>query len=99
MRIVTTTLTGNSESIIADALRSVVDWVDVCLVIDTGVSDGSLRRAREIAGSKYAQRTFTWSDDFAAARNFALDAARDLGGTWAVTLDTDERLELETSSD
>jgi len=99
MRIVATTLTGNNESVIVDALRSVVDWVDVCLVIDTGVSDGSLQRAREIAGSKYAERKLAWSDDFSAARNFALDAALELGGTWAVTLDTDERLQLEMASD
>ncbi|HYQ44244.1 MAG TPA: glycosyltransferase [Polyangiaceae bacterium] len=99
MRVVATTLTGNNESIIADALRSVVDWVDVCLVIDTGVTDRSLQVAREIAGDKYAERTLAWSNDFSSARNFALDAARELGGTWAVTVDTDERLQLEKASD
>ncbi len=92
MRIVATTLFGNNEAIVADALRSVVDWVDVCLVIDTGASDGTLARAREIAGTKLVERTLAWTDDFAAARNFALDAATELGGDWAVTLDTDERL-------
>jgi glycosyltransferase involved in cell wall biosynthesis len=94
MNLISTTLTGNSGELIRDALRSVVDWVDVCLVIDTGVTDDTLKLAREVAGSKYAERTFTWINDFAAARNFALDAAHELRGDWAVTVDTDERIEL-----
>ncbi len=94
MKLVSTTLTGNNADIIGDALRSVVDWVDLCLVIDTGVTDASLTVARSIAGDKYVERKFAWIDDFAAARNFALDAARELGGDWALTLDTDERIEL-----
>lgn len=92
--IVSTTLTGNSETLIAGALRSVVDWVDRCLVIDTGISDRTLEIAREVAGEKLVVQAFPWQNDFAAARNFALDAAADLGADWAVTLDSDERLDL-----
>jgi glycosyltransferase involved in cell wall biosynthesis len=90
--IASTTLTGNSADVIADALKSVVAWVDVCLVIDTGVSDDTLRIAREVAGDKYRERRFDWIGDFSAARNFALDAAHEAGASWAVTLDTDERI-------
>ncbi|MEO8181194.1 MAG: glycosyltransferase [Deltaproteobacteria bacterium] len=93
MKIVSTTLTGNNADIIADALRSVVEWVDVCLVIDTGVSDETLQVAESIAGPKFVLRRFQWIQDFAAARNFALDAAHALGGDWAITLDTDERIQ------
>ncbi len=32
-------------------------------------------------------------EDFAAARNFALDAAARIGADWALTLDTDERID------
>lgn len=92
MRVVSTTLTADSEAIVAEAIASVVEWVDVCVVIDTGATDRTLAIAREIAGAKYVERTFRWCDDFAAARNFALDAARDEGATWALTLDTDERI-------
>lgn len=92
--IVSMTMTGNSEAIVGDALRSVVDWVDRVLVVDTGVSDNTLRIAREIAGEKLVLREFPWRDDFAAARNFALQAAAELGADWAVMLDTDERIEL-----
>lgn len=93
--IVATTLSGNAESDIGDALRSVVDWVDWCLLIDTGITDDSLRIAQEIAGPKLVVRTFPWSNDFGAARNFALAAAHDLGADWAMTLDTDERFDLQ----
>jgi predicted GH43/DUF377 family glycosyl hydrolase len=92
--IVSTTLTGNSDEIIGDALRSVIDWVDWCLVIDTGITDDTLEIASEIAGDKLMVRTFPWRDDFADARNFALQAAAELGADWAVNLDTDERLVL-----
>jgi hypothetical protein len=93
MRIVSTTLTGNNQDLIGDALKSVVDWVDACLVIDTGVTDRSLAVAREVAGDKYIERPFAWVNDFSAARNFALEVAHELGGDWAVTLDTDERID------
>ena len=89
-----TTLTGNSREFIGDALQSVIEWVDWCLVIDTGVTDDTLEIARKIAGDKLVVRPFPWRDDFAAARNFALQAAAELGAEWAVTLDTDERLVL-----
>jgi tetratricopeptide (TPR) repeat protein len=93
VKIASTTLTGNSAAIIGDALRSVVDWVDICLVIDTGVTDDTLEVAKNIAGSKYVERRLRWTNDFAAARNFALDMAHEVGADWAVTLDTDERID------
>ncbi len=93
--IVATTLTGNAAPDIGDALRSVVAWVDWCLLIDTGISDGTLRIAQEIAGPKLVVRAFPWSDDFGAARDFTLAAAHELGADWAMTLDTDERIDLQ----
>ena len=95
MTIVATTLTGSNAGIIGDALASVVGQVDRCIVIDTGATDDSIDIARAIAGDKLEVRTFKWQNDFATARNFALDAAAEMGGTWAVTVDTDERLLFE----
>lgn len=93
--IVSTTLTGSNADLIGDALASVVAQVDRCLVIDTGAKDESLAIARDVVGAKLELRQFAWSNDFAAARNFALDAAAELGATWAVTVDTDERLQFD----
>jgi tetratricopeptide (TPR) repeat protein/predicted GH43/DUF377 family glycosyl hydrolase len=91
--IVSTTLTGNNQDIIGDALRSVVEWVDWLLIIDTGITDSTLAIAHEIGGSKLLVREFPWQDDFAAARNFALMVAAETGANWAVGLDPDERLD------
>lgn len=90
--IVSTTLAGSNADIIGEALASVVAQVDRCLVIDTGARDATLEVARATAGPKLEVRELTWKNDFAAARNFALEQATEIGGRWAVTVDTDERL-------
>ena len=95
--IISTTLTGSNADIIGAAIASVSAQVDRCLVIDTGATDDSIAVAREAAGGKFLLREFPWKHDFAAARNFALQAATEAGGTWAVTVDTDERLLFEGS--
>ncbi len=90
--IVSTTLTGSNADIIGDALASIAPQVDRCIVIDTGARDDTLEVARRVAGDKLFVREFPWRNDFAAARNFALQAATQLGARWAVTVDTDERM-------
>jgi len=97
--IVSTTLTASNADIIGDALTSVAGQVDRCLVIDTGARDDTLEVARRVAGDKLLVREFPWRNDFAAARNFALEAAQQAGATWAVTVDTDERLLFDAGFD
>ncbi|MGH2616250.1 MAG: hypothetical protein ACRDJC_13480 [Thermomicrobiales bacterium] len=92
--IVSMTMTGSNRDIIGDALRSVVDWVDWCLLIDTGIEDDTIEVARAVAGDKLIVREFPWCDDFSAARNFALASAAETGASWAVFVDSDERLAL-----
>jgi tetratricopeptide (TPR) repeat protein len=97
--IVSTTLTASNADLIGDALASVMGHVDRCLVIDTGARDDTLEVARRIAGETLLVREFPWQNDFAAARNFALEAAQAAGAQWAVTVDTDERLEFDPGFD
>jgi len=97
--ILSTTLTASNADLVGDALASIVAHVDRCLVIDTGARDDTLEVARRAAGEKLLVREFPWKDDFAAARNFALDAATEAGGQWAVTVDTDERLLFDPGVD
>jgi len=97
--IVATTLTASNADMIGDALASVVAQVDRCLVIDTGARDATLEVARQVAGDKLLVREFPWKNDFAAARNFALEAAQAAGAHWAVTVDTDERLIFDPGFD
>ena len=97
MRLASITLSSNREGIIGDALRSVIDWVDGCLILDLGITDGTLDLARSIVGEKLLVVDYDWSlgGTAAAMRNYGLDAAARLGFDWAVTLDTDERIEPE----
>jgi FkbM family methyltransferase len=94
MSICATILSGNSEALVGDAIRSVRDWVDRVLLIDTGIFDSTLRIASDLVGERLIVERFSWINDFAAARNFALDAAAQHGFRWALTVDTDERLEF-----
>jgi len=98
-RIAATILCGNNESLIAEGISSVIDWVDMLVLIDTGITDNSLLIAKSIAGEKLVIRPFAWCNDFSMARNFAITAAFEAGATWALTLDTDERVRVDGDRD
>jgi glycosyltransferase involved in cell wall biosynthesis len=76
----------DEERFLEACLRSLVGRVDETVVVDTGSTD----RTPEIAGDMGARLLqFRWIDDFAAARNAAVDASR---GHWVLYIDADERL-------
>lgn len=89
--IVSVTISDNRENVIADAIRSVVDHVDHVLLVDTGITDATVERAREVAGEKFSVVRHIWFD-FSTARNVALSTARALGAAWIVIVDSDERI-------
>lgn len=93
-KIIATILCGNNEEIVGDAVRSVIDWVDEILLIDTGITDSSVEIVKELAGEKLFHTKFQWCNDFALARNTSLKVAAARGATWALTIDTDERLTM-----
>jgi hypothetical protein len=96
MRIASVTMTGSgTEAIVGNALRSVVEWVDVCLAVWTAPDDWKqipLQTVERVADDKAHIVHDRWQDNFALMRNRALDAAETTGANWAVWLDTDERL-------
>lgn len=69
---------------IARLLRSAAPHVDSMQVMDTGSTDDTVAIARACGA---VVRRCTWGDDFAAARNAALDAAN---ADWHLVLDADE---------
>lgn len=76
----------NEEKFLEPCLFSLEEIVDEVVVVDTGSTD----RTREIARRHGARlHDFTWIDDFAAARNHALDLAL---GEWTLYIDADERV-------
>lgn len=91
--IVSVTIANNREAEIADAVRSVVDHVDRVLLIDTGITDQTAVIAKEIAGGKFVKFSTRWVD-YSTARNTGLEVARGLGATWAIIVDSDERINV-----
>jgi tetratricopeptide (TPR) repeat protein len=71
---------------LADTLESVRGLADETIVVDTGSADNT-RQVAERAGAKVY--TAAWVDDFAAARNHALQLC---AGDWVLSLDAGERL-------
>ncbi len=70
-------------------LREHRDLWDEAVVVDTGSRDDTPARAAA-AGARVLH--FAWRDDFAAARNRGLEAAR---GRWILALDADEAIAPE----
>ncbi len=77
----------NEARCITRCLSSFAGHVDRMLVLDTGSADDTAALA-SAAGAEV--RHFAWCDDFAAARNAALDAA---AADWHLVVDADEWLE------
>ncbi len=86
-RVTLTMIVRDEEHALPACLGPVRDLFDDVVVVDTGSAD----RTREVAAALGA-RVFDvpWADNFAAARNAALDRA---AGAWAVKLDADEYLD------
>lgn len=76
----------DEEQMLPACLASVRGVVDELVAADTGSRDGT-RALLVAAGARVVD--FPWCDDFAAARNAALAAAR---GRYVLVLDADERL-------
>lgn len=79
-------ITKNEEKFLAQSLKSVRGLATQIIVVDTGSNDRTVEIAREFGAEIYS---FAWSDDFAAARNAAIEHAT---GDWILILDADEEL-------
>lgn len=71
------------------ALDAIRDLVDEIVIYDTGSTDQTVELARA-AGAKVVQGH--WDDDFARARNSALEHCR---GEWVLQVDADELVEAQ----
>ena len=91
LRIVACYIVKNEAKDLWLSLKSVKNSVDDIVVVDTGSTDDTANVAREFNTRIFS---YEWQDDFAAARNFALDR---IAGDWAVFLDADEYFSPQTA--
>lgn len=84
-------LTFNEEENIAACLRSVVDWAQQVLVVDSGSTDKTKEIVRSM-GVEVVSNTF---ENFSKQRNFALDQIDSSYNGWVLFLDADEYLTPE----
>lgn len=91
MKLISTTLAGpGTETIIGDALRSVRPLGCRSIIVSTG-DRYDLSYATDDWGN-YRVPAWPWRDNFAAARNAALDFAAADDADFAIMIDTDERV-------
>lgn len=79
----------NEERFLGQCLESVKGLADQIVVVDTGSTDRTVEIARHYQAEVHS---FTWCDDFSAARNAALEHVT---GDWVLALDADEELPLD----
>jgi len=79
----------NEEATLANCLKSIRDFVDEIIIVDTGSTDGTLALLDDFNRSNRPIRveSFAWCDDFSAARNYALSFVHT---PWTLTLDADD---------
>lgn len=87
MKISACLIVKNEEKVIESCLKSLKNYIDEIIVVDTGSTD----KTKDIV-KKYTSNLFDfeWVDDFSAARNFSLSKAT---GDFILIIDADEILE------
>lgn len=92
LRISQCMIVKNEEKNIRQALSWGKDIMWEQIVVDTGSTDQTVEIAQEMGAVVYS---FSWSDDFSAAKNFACSKAK---GNWIVFLDADEYMDEENGN-
>lgn len=78
----------DEEQNLKNCLKNIKNKVDEIIIVDTGSTDKTVEIAK-----KYTDKVFNfkWCDDFAAARNYSIEKAKN---DWILVLDADEVVEL-----
>lgn len=84
MKLSLVMIVKNEERCLSRCLMSAEGYVDEIIVVDTGSTDRTKDIAKELGAKVF---DFKWCNDFAKARNYALEQST---GDWNLILDADE---------
>lgn len=90
LKISACVIVKNEENNLPSWLNCVKRFADEIIVVDTGSTDNSKKIAADANAKVF---DFKWQNDFAAAKNFAIDKAK---GEWICFLDADETITKAT---
>lgn len=91
MKLWVVMIVKDEEACLRGCLESVKD-ADGIVILDTGSTDKTVEIAREYTPHVFAGE-YTWNDDFAEARNYALSKVPDPEDYWVLSIDADGTLE------
>lgn len=91
MKISACYITKNEAENLARSIKSLQGQADEIIVADTGSTDDTVAVAKKLGARVY---NYSWQDDFAAARNFAMSKVT---GDWIILLDADEYFTEKTA--
>lgn len=86
MKIAQVAIAKDEEKNLEDCFGRISDICDYRILVDTGSSDNTVSKAKEMGIDVY---DFEWINDFAAAKNFALSKIPN-DTDWVIFLDLDE---------
>lgn len=78
----------NEEQNLSNCLKNIKSQVDEIVIVDTGSIDKTVEIAKQYTDKVF---NFKWCDDFAAARNYSIEKAKN---DWILVLDADESVEF-----
>lgn len=77
----------DEEKYIESCLKSVKEYVDEIIIVDTGSTDKTVEICKSLGAQVF---TFSWNGSFSDARNYGLELAT---GDWILWLDADEEVD------
>ncbi|MCM3663099.1 glycosyltransferase [Mesobacillus subterraneus] len=77
----------DEEKYIGTCLKSVKDYVDEMIIVDTGSTDRTVEICKSFGAKVFI---FPWNGSFSDARNYGLERAT---GDWILWMDADERVD------